>query len=233
MRAVATPCDVLLLAAFPPELAALRPALGDGLRGLEAGLDVAARAVGIGLATSSAGAASRIAALRPRGVVLLGTCGVYPGAALAPPRVAIARRVLLVEPAVVEGRAAFPDPMSIEVAADPALAAGLLAAGGHAADVGTTLAVTTDDALAALLARHLGAAPAAAASPVEHLEAYGVAAACAAAGVPFAAALGVANVVGSDGRAQWRAQHRIASDAAVRLVMAWIAAGAPGLGPRA
>ena len=228
-----TPCDVLLLAAFPPELAALRPILGDDLRGLEGGLDVAARAVGIGLATSAAGAASRIAALRPRGVVLLGTCGVYPGAALAPLGVAIARRVLLVEPAVVERRAAFPDPMAIEVAADPALAAGLLAEGGQGADVGTTLAVTTDDALAALLGRHLGVAPAAAASPVEHLEAYGVAAACAAAGVPFAAALGVANVVGSDGRAQWRAQHRIASDAAVRLVLAWIAAGAPGLGPRA
>ena len=71
------PCDLLVLAAFPPELAPLRAVLGDGLRSPFGGHDVAGKAVGIGLATAAAGAASRLAALRPRGVVLVGTCGAY------------------------------------------------------------------------------------------------------------------------------------------------------------
>ncbi len=216
-------CDVLLLAAFPPELAALRSTLGDDLRGPVGALDVAARAVGIGLVASAVGAAASLDALRPRAVVLLGTCGVYPGAAIAPLGVAVARKLRLVEPSVVERRASFPDPMAIETDADPALSEGLRNGGGAVADVATTLAVTTDDALAALLAS--GAA-------VEHLEAFAVASACAASGVPFAAALGVANVVGSEGRAQWRAQHRVAADAAIQLVLAWLAAGGPGLARR-
>jgi nucleoside phosphorylase len=78
--------------------------------------------------------------------------------------------------------------------------------------VATTLAVTVDDAAAARIAQ-------ATTAHVEHLEAYGVAAACAARGIPFAAALGVANEVGARGREEWRAHHRAAAAAAVDVVL--------------
>jgi futalosine hydrolase len=180
--------------------------------------------VGIGLATAAAGAARRLATHRPRGVVLVGTCGSY-DAVLAIGRVAVAGRVVLAEPAVARGEAAYPEPMSTEVVADLVLGESLRAHGGDLADVATTLAVTTSDALAARLAAFTSCR-------VEHLEAYGVAAACAAQGVPFAAALGVANGVGSRGREEWRQNHRAASAAAIALLVAWMGAGAKGLAPR-
>jgi nucleoside phosphorylase len=221
---VSGPCDLLILAAFPPELAPLRSALGDGLRRPFGGHDVAAETVGVGLATAAAGAARRLAMLRPRGVVLVGTCGAYAtGPAIG--RVAVSSRVVLAEPAVAGGEAAFPEPMSTELLADHALADALRAAGADGADIATTLAVTTSDSLAARLAAFTGC-------HVEHLEAYGVAAACAAQGVPFVAALGVANTVGSRGREEWRQNHRAASAAAIAGVTGWAAAGAPGLAAR-
>ena len=223
------PCDLLVLAAFPPELAPLRATLGDGLRRSFGGHDVAAEAVGIGLPNAAAGAALKLAALRPRAVVLVGTCGVF-GERLPLGSVAVAHRLVLAEPAVARGEGAYPEPMSTEVVADRALGDALIAAGGGRggatrADMATTLAVTTNDALAACLAAFTSC-------EIEHLEAYGVAAACAALGVPFVAALGIANRVGSLGREQWRQNHRAASAAAIDLLVGWIAAGAPGLAAR-
>jgi nucleoside phosphorylase len=238
--------DVLLLAAFHPELAALRPHLvasGEGMAGRIGGLEVSARAVGIGLPAAAVGAATRVASMKPRAVVLLGTCGAYAprmggvggsggsGRELAIGDIAIARRVRLVDPAAIEGRAAFPDPMSLVSEANASVAAALeahasanSASAPHAAlvDLATTLAVTTDDALAARVGRESRC-------DAEHLEAYAVALACAAHGVPFVAALGVANVVGSRAREEWRVNHRAASDAAIDLVLSWLRAGAPGL----
>jgi nucleoside phosphorylase len=223
---VGTHCDLLVLAAFPPELAPLRAALGEGLRHPFGGHDVAAESVGIGLATAAAGAAARIAALQPRGVVLVGTCGAYAVTAPVPlGGVAVARRIVLAEPAVARGEAAYPEPMSTELLADRALGESLVAHGGAVVDVATTLAVTTDDALAAQLAGFTSC-------QVEHLEAYGVAAACAARGVPFVAALGVANGVGARGREEWRQNHRAASAAAIAVLLGWMRSGAPGLAPR-
>jgi len=217
--------DLLLVAAFHPEIAALRPALGDALERQIGGLAVAAKVIGIGLPGAAVGLAARLEALKPRGVVMLGTCGVYAGAPLTIGAVAIARSVRLVEPAAVEKRAAFPDPMSLVHAAHPGMGDALIATGGHEADVATTLAITTDDALAARVARETKCS-------IEHLEAFGAASACAAFGVPFTAALGVANVVGSHARDEWRANHRAAADAAIALVLSWVHAGAPGLPAR-
>ena len=216
-----TCCDVLVVAAFPPELAPLRAMLGEALRAEVAGCVVAAKAVGIGLATAAAGTASRLVALAPRGVVLVGTCGAY-GDAPSVGAVAVANRVVLAEPAVVRGEAAFPEPMSIEARPVPALAQGLSAAGGATCDLATTMAITTDDALAARIAAHTSC-------HVEHLEAYGVAAACAALGIPFATALGVANHVGGRARDEWRIGHRAASAAAAAVVTAWMRGGFAGL----
>ena len=217
--------DLLLVAAFHPEVAALRPALGDALEGRIGGLAVAAKVIGIGLPGAAVGLTARLPSLQPRGVVLLGTCGVYAGVSIALRGVAVARSVRLVEPAAVDKRAAFPDPMSLVHAAHAGMSGALAATGGHASDVANTLAITTDDALAERVARETKCG-------VEHLEAFGAASACAAFGVPFTAALGVANVVGARARDEWRANHRAAADAAIAVVLSWIHAGAPGLPAR-
>jgi nucleoside phosphorylase len=211
------------VAAFGPELAPLVPLLGEGLRARVGGLDVAARPVGIGLAAAAAGAALHVADLAPRGVVLLGTCGAYlrpqgpdaSGAALAIGDVAVPERLRLTSPCLVDGVAELPAPMSVELFADGTLTDGLLRAGGVRADVATTLGITVDDAAADRLSR-------AAEARAEHLEAYGVATACAARGVPFAAALGVANFVGASARHEWRTHHHAASAAAVGVIIRWL-----------
>jgi nucleoside phosphorylase len=134
--------------------------------------------------------------------------------------VVVARAILLVEPAVEEGRAALPGVIARSLDTDERLRAALVSSGAPVADVATTLGITTDDGLAATLARLTGAT-------VEHLEAYAVALACAQHGIPFVAALGVANVVGSGGRAGWLANHEAASKSVNALIAAWIRKGAP------
>jgi nucleoside phosphorylase len=212
------PCDVLLAAAFHPELEALQPHLGDTMRALVGSRDVAARVVGIGLSMAAAGAARRIEELAPRSLVLLGTCGAYAGSGLAIGDVIAARAVMLVDRAAIAGEAQFPEPMSVLQDADPKLRAALVAQGARAADVATTLAVTVDDEAAARIASSTS-------MHVEHLEAHGVATACAARGVRFCAALGVANFVGASARAEWLAHHRAAGAAAAHLVMSWLKGG--------
>lgn len=205
-------CDILLLAAFHPELAPLKAALGEGMRARIGGRDVAARVVGIGLPMAAAGAAMQLVEMQPGAVVLLGTCGTYAGSGVALGEVIAARRIRLVDRSVVQGVSQFPDPMSIVTDAHPGSLQALVRGGARAADVATTLAITVDDAAAALIAR-------ATAAHVEHLEAYGVAAACAARGIPFGAAFGVANHVGARAREEWRAHHRTAAAAAVDAVL--------------
>ena len=205
-------CDLLLLAAFHPELASLKSALGDGMRARLGGRDVAARVVGIGLPMAAAGAAMQLVEMQPKAVVLLGTCGAYVGSGVSLGEVIAARRVRLVDHGVATAVAQFPDPMSVSTDAHPLALQTLVGAGARAADVATTLAITVDDAAAALLARTASA-------HVEHLEAYGVAAACAARGVPFGAALGVANYVGARARDEWRKHHRAAAAAAADAVL--------------
>jgi nucleoside phosphorylase len=218
-----TRCDVLLLAAFLPELAPLRAALGDAMHGRVGAADVAARVVGIGLPMAAAGAAMQLAEMRPRVVVALGTCGVYPATApFAIGDVAAARRVHLVDVGVVLGATQFPAPMSTAIEAHTVVAGGLERAGGKRADVATTLAITVEDSMAARIARGPQGV-----AHVEHLEAFGIGAACAARGVPFAAALGVANTVGSRARDEWRMNHQQAAAAAADVVLRWLSGGEP------
>jgi nucleoside phosphorylase len=213
-------CDLLILGAFHPELAPLRPTLGDAMRARLDGRDVAARVVGIGLPMAAVGAAMQLAELAPRAVVLVGTCGAYAGLGLSIGDVVAARRVRLVDAAVAEGRAQFPEPMSVTGDAAGATVEALVTAGARAADVATTLAITVEDATADRIARSTG-------TQAEHLEAYGVLAACAARGIPFAAALGVANIVGSRARDEWRAHHKQAAAAAVGVVLRMLGAVVP------
>ena len=83
------------------------------------------------------------------------------------------------------------------------------------------MGVTVDNEAAARVAR-TGAA-------VEHLEAFSVASVCEAVGIRFVVVLGVSNVVGSNARDEWRANHRAASAAAAAEVVRWLERGAPGL----
>jgi nucleoside phosphorylase len=218
-----TRCDVLLLAAFAPELAPLRAVLGDAMQGRVGAADVVARVAGIGLPMAAAGAAMQLAEMRPRVVVALGTCGVYRATApLAIGDVAAARRVHLLDVGVVLGATQFPAPMSTAIEAHPLVAGALERAGGKPADVATTLAITVEDSMAARIAQGPQGV-----AHVEHLEAFGIAAACAARGVPFGAALGVANTVGARARDEWRVHHRQAAAAAADVVLRWLGGGEP------
>jgi hypothetical protein len=127
------PPKLVLCAAFPPELEALRREL--------AGEPVEFRVLGVGLVDSALGAASAFVAGLP--ALLVGTVGAYPSSGLA------------IGALVTAG--------SLALAADPAelpdmLAGGLTAIpvdGFPVVRVGTTLGVTVDDVLAARLgARH-------------------------------------------------------------------------------
>ena len=210
--------DILLVAAFEPELAPLRAPIASLTPALAR--TIALRAVGIGLAAAAAGAGAALAVARPGAVVLLGTCGAYRESGLAVGEVVVARSVCLVDPAAIAGRSQFPEPMTTSLVVDTPLG-DALARGAKRVRIATTLAITVDDAAAAQIAETTG-------SQAEHLEAHGVAAACAAHQVTFAAVLGVANLVGTSARAEWREHHREAEEAAARHVLAWLEAGAEG-----
>jgi len=212
---------VCLLAAFGPELAPLvdkLPELAPRAPSARGG-HAMTRVVGVGMPAAAAGTARALAAAppdaAPRLALLIGTCGAYPGASLGIGDVIVSRRVHLVDASVVIGAAAFPPPMAAPIDGDGSLVEGLTQAGAHPVDVATTLAITVDDESAARLSR-------AARASVEHLEAYGAAVACAAAGVPFAAVLAVANTVGSRARDEWRAHHERASEACAGVIASWL-----------
>ncbi len=86
--------------------------------------------------------------------------------------------------------------------------------------VACPLAITRSAALGRRIAAATGA-------ELENLEAFAVARAAAAAGVEFAAVLGVANRVGPTGHAEWRRHHRAASRAACALVARFSGCRAP------
>lgn len=158
------------------------------------------RAIGIGPVVAAATAAQVLAETRPDGVVLIGTAGSYRG---GPPigDACVARRVGLADGAAVMGLGYVPRPPA-PIPCDPRLLARVAL---PVVDVLTTGAITTDLLLAERMADGW---------QVEHLEAYGVACACAARGVPFLAILGIANRVGPDAHTQWLTHRNAAQDAA-------------------
>jgi nucleoside phosphorylase len=221
-----TPVDILLLAAHAPEFVGLRAHLGEQLSGNLRGLTVVAKTIGVGMAVAGAGAANRIQQLAPRAVVLLGSCGIYPcGVEYFPLDILVPSRFHLFDASVAAGKAEFPDPMQTVLDPHPLLTAGLAAAGGarcRSVPLGTTLAITTDDAIARAVHPATGL-------EAENLEAFPVALACRAAEVPFAAVLGVTNVVGSQGRTDWFKYQRDAAVAAAEAFLTWVHNGAQGL----
>jgi nucleoside phosphorylase len=191
----------LVVAAFEPELTEFRRLAIT----VVAQVDTDVAQIGVGLVDAAMGMTRCIARHRPTHAILLGTCGTFAG---APGGVVTGREVRLADASVAAGRAAIPPPMPTTAPLDAALHDALVAAGATSAAIVNTLAITTDDTLAAALAVEGG---------VEHLEAFAFARACAEAGIAANVALGVANVVGTSGRDQWRANHVAASASAARI----------------
>lgn len=163
--------------------------------------DLSGEALGVGVVRATAATARRLARGEVDGVVLVGTAGALPGGPEIGAVVA-ARRVSLGSTAAALGLGYVP-------LAPPPLAgdAGLRARLAlPEVDVVTHVAITTDPALADRVAAE---------ASVEHMEAYGVAWACAEAGVPFVAVLGITNRVGPDAHAEWMA-HRAEAESAAR-----------------
>jgi nucleoside phosphorylase len=157
--------------------------------------------VGVGPVVAAARAAAILARRMPKGVVLVGTAGAYPGgppvgAAVASARLGLSYGVAAMGLGYVP-RA--PEP----IAGDSGMLARLDCAKHAVLTVG---AITTD----ATLARRLSDG-----WTVEHLEAFAVAFACQELGIPFVACLGIANDVGPDAHVQWLT-HRDAAQAAAR-----------------
>jgi nucleoside phosphorylase len=204
----------LVVSAWEPEVAPLRNLLSSSA-GADAGR-VSLAAAGVGIVDAAAGAAVAIARLQPDEIIFVGTAGVYASAAPAHAigEAAVAGELRLVSTAALRGDAYTPAPLVATASASPPLAARLRAAlGAEAAPLATVacpLAITQTEELAARIAA-TGAA-------LENLEAFAVARAAAAAGIPFAAVLGVSNQVGPRAHAQWRANHLAASRAACHVV---------------
>lgn len=188
------PGSDLLLAAFPPELCGLDAAPPAGWR---------AACVGVGAVTAAVATARLLAASAPRRVLFVGTCGAY-DERLAPGELLAAAEVFATSAEELEGRAYRPQAEQVRWRAGWALPPRFTPR-----VVAVPPAITRTEAGAAALAR---------AAAAEHLELSGVFAACAAAGVPAAAALAVANRVGPAAHAEWRARHEAVSRALVQAL---------------
>jgi nucleoside phosphorylase len=217
--------DVLVVAASAPDLAGLRACLGENLVGTVRGLSVTSKVVGFGPANAASATARGLAAVSPRGILLLGTCGVYPGLPdYQPHDVVVTPRVVALDHAVLQGGSEWPAPLSTTLEASPAIVAGMSAGRHrtHVASVASPLSFTRSDSLASRVTGATGA-------HVENTEAYGVACAAAAVNVHFACVLGVANIVGSTGRADWQQFQREAATQAANALTVWLQTGAAGL----
>jgi len=171
--------------------------------------------VGIGAIDAAVGAAGAIVRARPARVIFVGTAGIYgreTEARAAIGTAVVAGEIFCMSTAALKGEAYLPGPMVVQVATSRALRTAL--AGGRAGrsrDVAAPLAITRSATLGRRIAEATGAT-------LENLEAFAVARAAAAAGVPFAAVLGVANGVGPKGHEEWQRHHRAASRAACELI---------------
>jgi nucleoside phosphorylase len=213
----------LVLSAWEPELAPLRPLVSRLGRG-----QLALATVGVGAVDAAIGASQAIALARPKRVVFVGTAGVYRRGHATPAvgSAMIADRVYLVSTAVVRRDGYLPPPMVTETVTSPVLAAALGAITPGPVPTGTVacpLAITRTATLGRLIAQATGAT-------LENLEAFAVIRAATMAGIEATAAvLGVANRVGPRAHPEWQANHLAASHAACKIVWGMLAASRPPL----
>ena len=205
----------LVVSAFEPEIAPLRLVIA-GRR------DVEAATVGVGAVDAAVGAARAIAAARASRVIFVGTAGIYlrSRATAAIGTALIAGELHCVSTAALRGDGYLPELVTVRFQTSGALSAAL-AAGARSPTrqletVACPLAITRSATLGRQIATATGAT-------LESLEAFAVGRAAGAAGVDFAAVLGVANRVGPAGHHEWLSHHRAASRAACRLVARFLA----------
>jgi len=192
------PAPSLLLSAFGPELAGLDRDPPPGW---------VAATTGIGVIAAAVETSRLVREIRPVRVLFLGTCGAYDDR-LAVGDLIAAASALATSVEELEGRAYRPEAEVRRWGAtwDLPLPA-------HEVAVPPAITLTTEGARA--LAR---------VAAVEHLELTGVFAAGVAAGVPAAAALGVANRVGPEAHAEWRREHARVSAALVAAIRSTVLA---------
>ncbi len=227
MQSSQRPVDLLVFGAHPGALRGLRQHLGERLDGSIRGYRVTAKTVGVGMGVAGGLAAKRVYQLKPRAVVLIGTCGVYAGVpGYQPYDVVVGSVFHLVDLGVLQSLATFPQPMQTEVRPHPAMSIGISAAAPRSRQVAVAspLAETTEDASSARV-------PELTRCEVECLEAFAVAQVCSMAQVPFAAVLGVSHVAGSTGHTDWRNFERQACLLVADAVVGWIHHNMPGLPP--
>lgn len=220
--------DVLIVASHAADLLALSTFLGESLEGIYMGMSVRTKVVGVGLAVAGTATARGILATKPRAVLHVGACGVYPNLTnYKPLDVIVPNRIHLVDHAVLQGHGKFAEPMITMVESDPVLskALGLSGTRVREATIASTLSNTSDDDLA-------HAVNAATQCEAENCEAFAIGMACKAANVPFCGVLGVTHLVGSTASIDWTQFHRDAIHQVANVVSGWLARGASGL-PRA
>jgi len=192
------PAPSLLLSAFGPELAGLDRDPPPGW---------VAATTGIGVIAAAVETSRLVREIRPVRVLFLGTCGAYDDR-LAVGDLIAAAGALATSVEELEGRAYRPEAEVRRWGATWDLPL-------PAHEVAVPPAITITIAGARALAR---------VAAVEHLELTGVFAACVAAGVPAAAALGVANRVGPEAHAEWRREHARVSAALVAAIRSTVLA---------
>jgi len=161
--------------------------------------------------TAAVAAGRLLAALAPRRVLFVGTCGTYDSARIPLDELVAVSEVIATSLEEVRGGADRPGVERVHWTTQfrPPFPP-------H--PVATTPAVTVTEA---------GARALAAVAPLEHLELSGVLEACRQAGVPCGAALAVVNEVGPEAHGQWKARH---AQGSARLIKALFSAGVFSLG---
>jgi uridine phosphorylase len=180
--------NLLCVSAFEPELTRFRELAPSW---------IATAPAGIGLVECAIGTAELLARHSPAEAIFLGTCG------SARADLAIGDVVFGTSASLFAGPGAeLVGETDVVVPIEPRLRDALVAAGATPSTIATAIGITVTNELAGHVA---------ATGDVEHLEAYAFVRACVRANVPCAVVLGIANVVGAKGRAEWRANHARAS----------------------
>lgn len=164
--------------------------------------------VGIGPMLSSAGAMRALLEEPPESVVLIGTCGAYPGRGKIG-EVIIAEQVGFSSGTAVLGLGYVPRPPSPL----PCTYDRLPQIDARPARVLTCPAVSTDPHLVDRIGDGWD---------VEHLESYGVVWACKQLGIRCSVVLGIANIVGPDAHVEWLTNREMAQEAARKAIMPWL-----------
>lgn len=174
-----------MVAAYAPELGSL-----------------GGRAVGVGLIAAAAGMERALAEERPARAILVGTAGALPGSGLAIGSIVVAARATL----IVRPGEYVPAILSSAVEADAAFARECAdRLGAPLVTVASGIGITASDDEARRLA---------AAAQVEHLETFAVLS-VARHRVAATAVLAIANSVGANAHAEWRANRERAEAAAL------------------